>query len=83
MANKLLTNKDKVNTSSLLAFRLKLLSGTLLSRQLLHDRYPSTYTDSLCPSSNSTHTPKAISEDKNLLELIMEVTDSQANHTSS
>ncbi|CAG8641239.1 17880_t:CDS:1, partial [Acaulospora morrowiae] len=30
-------------------FRLKLLSGTLPSRQLLHDRYLSTYTDSLCP----------------------------------
>ncbi|CAG8720007.1 2220_t:CDS:1, partial [Acaulospora morrowiae] len=49
IANKLLTNKDKANTSSLLAFRLKLLSGMLLSRQLLHDRYLNTYTDSLCP----------------------------------
>ncbi|CAG8489563.1 13502_t:CDS:2, partial [Acaulospora morrowiae] len=49
MANKLLTNKDKANTSSLLAFRLKLLSRTLPSKQLLHNRYPSTYTDSLCP----------------------------------
>ncbi|CAG8504868.1 15654_t:CDS:1 [Acaulospora morrowiae] len=47
-ANKLLIKKDKINTSSLLAFRFKLLSGTLPSRQLLYDRYPSTYTDNLC-----------------------------------
>ncbi|CAG8481478.1 17970_t:CDS:2, partial [Acaulospora morrowiae] len=47
-ANKLLIKKDKINTSSLLAFRLKLLSETLPSRQLLHDRYPSTYADNLC-----------------------------------
>ncbi|CAG8722464.1 6252_t:CDS:2, partial [Acaulospora morrowiae] len=46
-ANKLLIKKNKINTSSLLAFRLKLLSETLPSRQLLHDRYPSTYR-SLC-----------------------------------
>ncbi|CAG8561046.1 15362_t:CDS:2, partial [Acaulospora morrowiae] len=29
--------------------KLKLLSGTLPSRQLLHDRYPSIYADNLCP----------------------------------
>ncbi|CAG8627323.1 15878_t:CDS:1 [Acaulospora morrowiae] len=47
-ANKLLNKKDKINITFLLAFKLKLLSETLPSRQLLHNCYPSIYIDNIC-----------------------------------
>jgi len=48
-ANKLLIKKDKFKTSSLCAFRCKLIGEVLPTRQQLNNRYADIYTDDQCP----------------------------------
>src|SRR6185369_10001565 len=48
-ANKNLLKKDKYNSTSLLAFRCKLLTRLLPTREKLHTRYPLLYPNDTCP----------------------------------
>lgn len=74
-SNKFIKSLHNNQYSDLIAYRIKLLSGTLPTREFLNQLYPNLYTDPYCPrcnlhTENIQHTFKCPSADKETKQII-------------